>query len=161
MQLRFTSLTVVSSRRDLHPQECAHAGRTRKKAALMARRLSFPTRVASRGGDQFGFQRRRAVGAAGGDQRHRCVRWPEEAHRLSIAQVRGVEGLRASRRDVQAELGAAGGADRESDIGPGDRHRPLYACQARVIRVRMHGFGRCRAKQQGLRCRVVGRRGGA
>ena len=28
MQLRFTSLTVTSSRRDLHPQECAHAGRT-------------------------------------------------------------------------------------------------------------------------------------
>ena len=30
MQLRFTSLTVVSSRRDFHPQECAHAGRTQK-----------------------------------------------------------------------------------------------------------------------------------
>ena len=30
MQLRFTSLTVVSSRRDFHPQECAHAGRTKK-----------------------------------------------------------------------------------------------------------------------------------
>ena len=32
-QLRFASLTVVSLRRDLHPQECAHAGRTKKKAA--------------------------------------------------------------------------------------------------------------------------------
>ena len=31
-QLRFTSLAVVSLRRDLHPQECAHAGRTTKKA---------------------------------------------------------------------------------------------------------------------------------
>src|SRR5438445_625031 len=31
MQLRFTSLTVVSSREDLHLQECAHAGRTTKK----------------------------------------------------------------------------------------------------------------------------------
>ena len=30
MQLRFTSLTVTSSWRDLHPQECAHAGRTKK-----------------------------------------------------------------------------------------------------------------------------------
>jgi hypothetical protein len=28
MQLRFTSLTVTSSRRDFHPQVCAHAGRT-------------------------------------------------------------------------------------------------------------------------------------
>ncbi len=32
MQLRFTSLTVTSSREDLHLQECAHAGRTKKKA---------------------------------------------------------------------------------------------------------------------------------
>jgi len=31
--LRFTSLTVTSSRRDLHPQVCAHAGRTQKKIA--------------------------------------------------------------------------------------------------------------------------------
>ncbi len=30
-QLRFTSLAVVSSRRDFHPQECAHAGRTIKR----------------------------------------------------------------------------------------------------------------------------------
>ena len=30
MQLRFTSLTVTSSREDLHLQECAHAGRTQK-----------------------------------------------------------------------------------------------------------------------------------
>src|SRR5476649_2769434 len=29
-QLRFTSFAVVSSRRDFHPQECAHAGRTKK-----------------------------------------------------------------------------------------------------------------------------------
>jgi len=28
MQLRFTSLAVTSSRRDFHPQVCAHAGRT-------------------------------------------------------------------------------------------------------------------------------------
>ncbi|MDP1527962.1 MAG: hypothetical protein Q8M05_01130, partial [Rhodoferax sp.] len=33
MQLRFTLLTVTSSQRDLHPQVCAHAGRTVKKPA--------------------------------------------------------------------------------------------------------------------------------
>jgi hypothetical protein len=32
MQLRFASLAVISSRWDFHPQECAHAGRTKKKA---------------------------------------------------------------------------------------------------------------------------------
>jgi hypothetical protein len=31
MQLRFTSLAVISLRWDFHPQECAHAGRTAKK----------------------------------------------------------------------------------------------------------------------------------
>ena len=31
-QLRFALLTVTSSQRDLHPQMCAHAGRTNKKA---------------------------------------------------------------------------------------------------------------------------------
>jgi len=30
MQLRFTSFAVINSRWDFHPQECAHAGRTRK-----------------------------------------------------------------------------------------------------------------------------------
>jgi hypothetical protein len=29
-QLRLTSLAVVSLRRDFHPQECVHAGRTKK-----------------------------------------------------------------------------------------------------------------------------------
>jgi hypothetical protein len=32
MQLRFTSFVVINLRRDLHPQECAHAGRTSIKA---------------------------------------------------------------------------------------------------------------------------------
>lgn len=41
-QLRFTSLTVVSLRRDLHPQECAHAGRTNKKPPTL-RRTAFAT----------------------------------------------------------------------------------------------------------------------
>ncbi|WP_217910884.1 hypothetical protein, partial [Paraburkholderia youngii] len=31
-QLRFASLAVINLRWDLHPQECAHAGRTMKKA---------------------------------------------------------------------------------------------------------------------------------
>ena len=39
LQLRFTSLTVVSSRWDLHPQECAHAGRTKKTCDVLHRRL--------------------------------------------------------------------------------------------------------------------------
>ncbi len=33
-QLRFTLLTVTSSQRDLHPQVCAHAGRTKRNAAM-------------------------------------------------------------------------------------------------------------------------------
>lgn len=31
-QLRFTSFAVINLRRDLHPQECAHAGRTKQRA---------------------------------------------------------------------------------------------------------------------------------
>jgi len=31
MQLRFASFAVINLRRDLHPQECAHAGRTKTK----------------------------------------------------------------------------------------------------------------------------------
>ena len=31
MQLRFASFVVINLRRDLHPQECAHAGRTSKR----------------------------------------------------------------------------------------------------------------------------------
>ena len=31
MQLRFASFVAINSRRDLHPQECAHAGRTWKR----------------------------------------------------------------------------------------------------------------------------------
>jgi len=34
MQLRFALLTVTSSQRDLHPQVCAHAGRTKQKPPL-------------------------------------------------------------------------------------------------------------------------------
>ena len=33
-QLRFALLTVTSSQRDLHPQVCAHAGRTTAKEPL-------------------------------------------------------------------------------------------------------------------------------
>ena len=35
-QLRFTLLTVTSSQQDLHPQVCAHAGRTHKKTHRVA-----------------------------------------------------------------------------------------------------------------------------
>ena len=34
-QLRFTLLTVTSSQRDLHPQVCAHAGRTKQNPPRM------------------------------------------------------------------------------------------------------------------------------
>ncbi|KQV56469.1 hypothetical protein ASC95_28970 [Pelomonas sp. Root1217] len=34
MQLRFASFVVTNLRRDLHPQECAHAGRTKSKTPL-------------------------------------------------------------------------------------------------------------------------------
>ena len=33
-QLYFASLVVTNLRRDLHPQVCAHAGRTKKKAPV-------------------------------------------------------------------------------------------------------------------------------
>jgi hypothetical protein len=36
MQLRFTSFAVVSLRRDFHPQDCAHAGRTQKSRPYLA-----------------------------------------------------------------------------------------------------------------------------
>ena len=35
MQLRFTSFAVINLRRDFHPQACAHAGRTNKKAQTL------------------------------------------------------------------------------------------------------------------------------
>ena len=35
MQLRFASFAVINLRRDLHPQECAHAGRTRKNPTAL------------------------------------------------------------------------------------------------------------------------------
>ncbi|MEA3125299.1 MAG: hypothetical protein QOD67_2318 [Caballeronia sp.] len=34
-QLRFASFAVVNSREDSHLQDCAHAGRTRKKAGVI------------------------------------------------------------------------------------------------------------------------------
>jgi len=39
MQLRFTSFAVVSLRRDFHPQDCAHAGRTKKGEHMPPRGL--------------------------------------------------------------------------------------------------------------------------
>lgn len=37
MQLRFTSFVMTNLRWDLHPQECAHAGRTTKNPGLILR----------------------------------------------------------------------------------------------------------------------------
>ena len=39
MQLRFASLVVINLRRDLHPWECAHAGRTRETHDWLVRAL--------------------------------------------------------------------------------------------------------------------------
>ena len=44
MQLRFTSFAVINLRWDLHPQECAHAGRTRKGAVFSTAPLFNQTR---------------------------------------------------------------------------------------------------------------------
>ena len=41
VQLQFASLTVTNLRRDLHPQECAHAARTKKKAHSKWARFSL------------------------------------------------------------------------------------------------------------------------
>ena len=58
MQLRFTSLTVTSSREDLHLQDCAHAGRTRKKA-----RRSGLLKAVSRTDSSYFFRLRRRCSA--------------------------------------------------------------------------------------------------
>lgn len=44
-QLRFTLLAVTSSQRDLHPQVCAHAGRTKQLGTAVA----VPSRERNRG----------------------------------------------------------------------------------------------------------------
>ena len=41
VQLRFASFAVINLRRDSHPQECAHAGRTKKKRERITRSRSF------------------------------------------------------------------------------------------------------------------------
>ena len=46
MQLRFTSFVVINLRRDFHPQECAHAGRTHEKGEAAASPFAFPGRTA-------------------------------------------------------------------------------------------------------------------
>ena len=43
MQLRFASLAVINSREDLHLQECAHAGRTKKRALKASALLYIAT----------------------------------------------------------------------------------------------------------------------
>src|SRR5690606_28860476 len=47
VQLRFTSFAVINLWRDLHPQECAHAGRTKKIPT--GNRLGFGDLVESGG----------------------------------------------------------------------------------------------------------------
>lgn len=43
MQLRFTSFAVISLWRDLHPQECAHAGRTKESAPAFPQARFHPS----------------------------------------------------------------------------------------------------------------------
>ena len=77
VQLRFTSFAVVSLRRDFHPQDCAHAGRTKEGAHLCPsssceiRILKF-RRYILRQTQLKGVQRQRceAVIAQNGDQIH-------------------------------------------------------------------------------------------
>ncbi len=45
MQLRFTSFAVINLRRDFHPQACAHAGRTNKKARCNNGPFSWQSKV--------------------------------------------------------------------------------------------------------------------
>jgi hypothetical protein len=47
VQLRFASLAVINSWRDLHPQECARAGRTKKKGRRVA--AAFHSRTGDTG----------------------------------------------------------------------------------------------------------------
>ena len=42
MQLRFASFAVINLRRDLHPQERAHAGRTQKNGADRSTPFDLP-----------------------------------------------------------------------------------------------------------------------
>jgi hypothetical protein len=53
-QLRFSSLAMTSSRWDLHPQECAHAGRTTKSPAFGGARCRLCRQLAF-GGATVGF----------------------------------------------------------------------------------------------------------
>ena len=45
MQLRFASFVVINLRRDLHPQECAHAGRTKQKASRLEGLFAEPDQL--------------------------------------------------------------------------------------------------------------------
>ncbi len=46
MQLRFTSFAVINLRWDLHPQECARAGRTKQKTRRALRYAGFSIFIA-------------------------------------------------------------------------------------------------------------------
>jgi hypothetical protein len=83
-QLRFALLTVTSSQRDLHPQVCAHAGRTKQKRAskllfvtkqcgpLKQPRIFHPLKHPT--AHRFRYQK--ALGAGPGDQRLQGLQRP-------------------------------------------------------------------------------------
>ncbi|KAF1035172.1 MAG: hypothetical protein GAK35_04237 [Herbaspirillum frisingense] len=74
MQLRFTSFTVTSSWRDLHPQECAHAGRTKERPDGIAAPAFFM-----------------------GDRRPRYQRWPIQARIRAMVGSDSVVEIRMAR----------------------------------------------------------------
>ncbi len=97
MQLRFTSLAVVSSRRDLHPQECAHAGRTKKNPShkdwggkpCRCHHAKAPAQGGKAGGSRLATTAqidisRLALRAKAGFSRQRCMScWRRRACRVS------------------------------------------------------------------------------
>src|SRR5437868_11803272 len=72
MQLRFTSLTVVSSREDLHLQECAHAGRTTRTRARSRARVRCPRKFDVEHFRYAGASRSRLAPAT-------AARWPRQS----------------------------------------------------------------------------------
>ncbi len=65
MQLRFTSFAVINLRRDLHPRECTHAGRTKKAATELATAFSIQQSTLCYGASPRHWPGNRSLSAAG------------------------------------------------------------------------------------------------
>ena len=70
MQLRFASIAVINLRRDLHPQECAHAGRTKSKPAILTGLDGFGRARKDSGG--LAKLKRVLAGSDGDAATHQC-----------------------------------------------------------------------------------------